>query len=129
MYSLSSKKKKIFEMTTKNQKNHEFFLRDDIKSKFKSHKSFLFLLTGDYLMIKIHKQQKEAKKSSQKNIFKPKIISQCHLAVFARCFLKKSGAWTTKYVSCACLFSCFTMKSRTWDMNLLCLIWRCIKDN
>lgn len=46
---------KIFEMTTKGPKNHEFFLRDDdddIKSKFKSHKSFLFLLTGDYLMIK-----------------------------------------------------------------------------
>lgn len=52
------------------KKTTSFFLRDDIKSKFKSHKSFLFLLTGDYLMIKeIHKQQKEEMKSSQKRIF------------------------------------------------------------
>lgn len=113
------------EMTKKKRKPRTFFLRDDIKSKFKSHKSFLFLLTGDYLMIKRAKKEWSAEEEQPRIFFKPKIISQCHLVVFFKCAVPGPQ----KYVSYACLFLCFTMKSRTWDMNLLCLIWRCIKDN
>jgi hypothetical protein len=80
-----------------------------------------------------------------------KIISQCHLRSAANALLcilpvppssrarisytyvslslsLSRGRWTTKYVM-SLVYCCVLQRTRGTDMNLLCLDWRCIKDN